>query len=375
MGTALKITHFDRVPFSESRREYTDEGFLKAPARTARTGIQEYLASELGLDGDPRRIVNVYRPPEEVFAVDSLESYDGVDVTNDHPTELVNAENFKQLTIGHVSGSATQDGDFVLANLIIKDADSIKLVESGKAQLSAGYTAEYSAETGTTVDGVEYEFVQRSIKLNHVALVNNPRAGSMARILDNQMEKAMSKVTLDNGRAIELEDSQAALVADSIQRLTDSAKAATDAKDATQAQLDSANERIEQLEAKCTDEAISGRVAAIAKTTDSARKVAGKDFTSDSMDTVEIKREALAIAQPKRDWADKSAAYVEAAFDQKEEEMEDEEEEEESKEKDAKDSREKLAQDMAATVKPAKVVDAKAEFESRFTNAWKKGES
>ncbi|MGL5729314.1 MAG: DUF2213 domain-containing protein, partial [Plesiomonas sp.] len=60
----------DRASYSITQREYTPEGFLRVPGHVARPGIQQYLASELGLDGDPNRIVNVYRPPEEVFSTD-----------------------------------------------------------------------------------------------------------------------------------------------------------------------------------------------------------------------------------------------------------------------------------------------------------------
>lgn len=368
----MKITVSDRTPLNVSQREYTDEGFLKAPARTARTGIQQYLASELGIsDRSPTDIVSVYRPADQVFNADSLASYDGVDITDDHPSEMVNADNYKELTVGHVSGPAVQDGDYVKANLIVKDAEAIKLVESGKAQLSAGYTAEYVNSPGTTSDGVDYEFIQSDIKINHVALVDSPRAGSMARIFDNQMENPMSKVTLDNGRAIELDEKDSALVQDSIDRLKETAKAATDAKDAIQAQLDSANEQLESLKAATSDEAIAARVAAVAKTLDSAKKIGGAEFSCDSVDPVEIKRAALELAMPKRDWSDKSAAYVEAAFDQKAEEMEDEEEKEEADKKASEDSRKALAQDMASAQDAKATVDARQAGIDSMQSAWK----
>ena len=367
----MKISHFDRVPLGSSKREYTDEGFLKAPARTARTGIQQYLAKELELDGDPMRVVNVYRPADQVFSGDSLASYNGVDITDDHPSEMVNSANYKALTIGHISGSATQDGDYVLANIILKDATAIKLVESGKAQLSAGYTAEYKKESGITADGAPYEFIQTDIKINHVALVDNPRAGSMARIFDKQLEKTMIKIVLDNGRAVELDDGVAAQVEDSIARLTASAKTAKDSLDTIQAKLDVADEKMVKLEAECTDAAIAARVSAIAKTTDSARKVAGKDFTCDSVDPVEIKRAAMVIAKPSMDWADKSDAYVSAAFDMKAEEVEDEDEEEEKKKDKAKESFRNLAKDMAAIVVDKNVVDARTKSNETLCNAWK----
>ena len=43
----------DRQTYKTTHREYTDEGFLRAPGRVAKTGIQKYLRRELGLDGNP----------------------------------------------------------------------------------------------------------------------------------------------------------------------------------------------------------------------------------------------------------------------------------------------------------------------------------
>ena len=118
----MRIDITDRQTYRASSREYTDEGFLRVPAKVARTGIQEYLARELQLPGDPNRIVRVMRPPEEVFAPESLESLNGVDVTIHHPKEgVVTSKTFKRDSIGNVKGPGKQDGDFVNADLIIKD--------------------------------------------------------------------------------------------------------------------------------------------------------------------------------------------------------------------------------------------------------------
>ena len=43
-----------------SERKYTDEGFLVVPARISRTGIQQYLAIEMGLqDRNPEDVIRV----------------------------------------------------------------------------------------------------------------------------------------------------------------------------------------------------------------------------------------------------------------------------------------------------------------------------
>src|SRR3990167_3187067 len=48
-----------------AERELTLEGFLKAPAKIFRTGVQQYTKLELGIDAS-LDIVRLYRSPEEV---------------------------------------------------------------------------------------------------------------------------------------------------------------------------------------------------------------------------------------------------------------------------------------------------------------------
>lgn len=366
----MKVSLFDRGAYTISQREYTPEGFLKVPGRVARTGIQDYLASELGLDGNPLRIVKVYRPEEEVFSSDSLASYAGVDVTDDHPDGLVTSKTFKSVTVGTVVESGVKDGDYVVANLIIKDETAIKNIESGKSELSAGYTAEYVNEPGVTADGVEYEFIQRDIRINHVALVDKARAGAMARIFDKQVEVNMAKVTLDNGRAIELEDAIAAQVEDCISRLTAQAKENKDTADGLQAKFDSVSEELVEAKKLGSADAVAAKVKAVSEAMDSARKLAGAEFTCDSVDAIEIKRAALSAKKDSVDWSAKSEAYIEAAFDMEMEKEVEDEEEEEAKKKAAADSQAKLAADMALKNKD-KPSPSQA-FADGMTSAWKK---
>lgn len=334
MGEAVMTTCtvFDRVSHRITHREYTDEGFLKVPGRVARTGIQEYLARELGLDGDPNRIVRVYRPEDEVFNDSSLSTYDGATVTNDHPKDLVTAKNYKAVTVGEVRGAGRRDGDFVVCDLIIKDQKTIDDINAGKCELSAGYTAEYVHGPGTTADGQDYEYTQRNIIINHQAVVTKARAGGIARVFDHNPGGNTMPVliTTDSGRSVDVADpANAQVVADSFDRLLKRATDAESKADKAQAAADSATEKLGEAVKASSDETIKARVTAISSTHALARKVAGDGFTCDSLDVIEIKRAALAVALPKRDWSDKSAGYVEAAFDAESEKDDDEDDKDE----------------------------------------------
>jgi len=373
----MQITINDRKSFAlDSQRIYTDEGFLRVPGKAARTGIQDYLACELGLkDRDPNSIVKVYRPADEVFKDESLATYLGADVTNDHPSSLVNADTYRNTSVGVVTSVGRQENDFVVVDMVIKHKDAIKAVESGKCELSAGYTAIYDDTPGMTLDGEAYDFRQTSIKINHVAIVDRARAGMMARIFDEKTGGNMPvNITLDSGRVIDVADAaNAQLVADAFDRSEKRVKDAEAARDTAQALYDSAQEQITELQQKCSDEAIKARVEQLARVTTLARKVAGDAFTCDSMDHVEIMRSALTAKLPTRDWASKSAAYVEAAFDQASEK---EDEEEESKDAGGNGKKRKMGDQYAQlSVDAAKVQqtsdDMMIQRKKNLANAWK----
>src|SRR5690606_16899412 len=151
-------------------------------------------------------------------------------------------------------------GDFVTADLIVKDADAIKMVEDrGYVELSAGYTAEYEHSPCTTDDGTAYDYIQRNIRINHAAHLpaGAARAGRQARIFDNQPKgNTMSKITLDSGRSVEVQDeATAALVSDYIDRLKKQVTDSTAEIDKRQATIDGQAEQITKLQAATADAA------------------------------------------------------------------------------------------------------------------------
>ncbi len=307
----------DTFDFAPSSRQYLDNGFLRVTGKAARTGVYKYLASEIGVtDRAPNSVVNVLRSAEEVFNPASLDTYPNVDMTNDHPSELVDAKTFKATSVGHVV-SAKQAGDFVELDMIIKDADAIKDIESGKAQLSPGYKTEYVPEVGTfDATGENYEFKQTGIVINHVALVKRGRGGEQVRIDDNQGVPTMSVKVMFDGQALEVADEASAkLVTDALEGMALKVKDAESKAEKEEAAKDEAEEKLKAEKEKTTDAAISARVDSVLSVKANAVKIVGDSFTCDSMDTLTIQREALKLKRTAIDWDAKSAVYVESAFD------------------------------------------------------------
>ena len=87
-----------RLSENISRRE--PEGYLLClNVPVARTGTQEYLPEELGLSGRGE-LIPVYRPEEEVFSPETIASFEGMPVTNDHPPNGVDSGNIRALQKG-----------------------------------------------------------------------------------------------------------------------------------------------------------------------------------------------------------------------------------------------------------------------------------
>lgn len=239
----------DRISIS-SRRVVTDEGYLRVPGVMARTGIQEYKAFELGLDKavgmSPMQTVRLYRPPEEVFAPDSMASFEGVPITIDHPKDGVNDGNWQRLSKGDVRGITEDseplpDGERSMSGeLTIRSRDAIKLLNSGKkTELSNGYSFELDLTPGMTPSGKAYDGVQRKIRGNHLALVDAARCGSACRIADSSSkgDKVMKTIVVD-GIPVEVDDTAAAVI-EKLQKQVVAAETATKtATDAATAEKD-----------------------------------------------------------------------------------------------------------------------------------------
>lgn len=316
-----------------SERKYTDEGFLVVPARISRTGIQEYLAVEMGLqDRNPTDVIRVFRPEEEVFADASLASFANKPVTNNHPPELVNAANAKEYSVGHAGPEVVRDGSFAKTELFVIDAQSIEDIESGKAELSNGYTADIDWTPGVSPDGEQYDAVQRNIKGNHIAIVERGRAGRDCRVADqlpNSGDKlAMAKITID-GVDYEVSDQAAQAVGKLHTRLKDAEMSAEEKekerkakedemeamKEKEKATKDSHKQELESLKKQIpTADALDKLVAERTELVDKARKVM-PEIEWEGKDTDTLMKEVVAAKCDNVQMDSVSADYIRARFD------------------------------------------------------------
>ena len=305
----------------------TADGYLVGNVACAKIGIQQYHGSEIG-KGDG--LVNVYRDESEVFALDSLASFVGKPVTNDHPPVEVKANNWKQFAVGSIGEDVLRDGEHIKVPVTLMDADTIKAVQNGKREISMGYTAELEWVDGVTPDGQAYQAKQKNIRINHLAIVDKGRAGSTCRIGDalwgdtspnnNTGEKPVAtRTVMVDGLPIEITDN-GALAIEKLQqdkaaaeKLTlDSQKAAEKVIADKDTQLAAKDAEIDALKAKqLTDADIDAKVAARSELIATAKAIHDADYGGKS--DAEIK--ALAVSANGVDIKDKPQAYVDASFD------------------------------------------------------------
>ena len=81
--------------------------------------------------------------------------------------------------IGTILSEGERSGDDVRAEIVIHDTDSMK--SAGLKELSLGYNLDLD-ETPGVWNGQRYDAVQKNIRINHLALVREARAGEQARL-------------------------------------------------------------------------------------------------------------------------------------------------------------------------------------------------
>jgi hypothetical protein len=188
-------------------RGLTPEGFLLCrDVPIARVGTQLYGPGETPLEPGPDGVVYIDREPEEVFRPETIGSFAGKAVVNEHPMDEygvrcdVTPANWRELVVGVLLNPRQGiglDEDVLLADLLITDPLAMDLIGAGKVQVSCGYSADYE-ELGPGRGR------QVGIIGNHIALVDQGRCGPRCAIGDAPPIEAVSHDTPSEGEGLML---------------------------------------------------------------------------------------------------------------------------------------------------------------------------
>jgi hypothetical protein len=339
----MSLQFTDTLELGKPRR--TKDGYLAVRAKAARTGVYQYAGREVDPDNAhglrDLATVNVLRDEKTVFDAAAAHSFIGKPITDDHPSEAVNASNWKDHARGTIMGAKWEEGGYLAFDLLLTDGAAIAKVDAGKRELSNGYAAELEFGDFAAADGTNCQARQTSIVGNHIALVDRGRAGPECRIsdggnelfqtcdaapvilsnLDAPEEKPVKKIMID-GLQVDLYDVAAVEVAiGKVQgqlttALADKATAETQVATLTtdKATLEAKVTTLEKqvADAKLTPQQLRDAAAAFARTTDKA-KALGVTVT-DSMDEPAIMKAVVLakVGDAAKDWND---AQVTASFE------------------------------------------------------------
>lgn len=308
MITLTDTIALDAAAFTDGKLSRTSDGYAVMECPVARSGIQEYLAAEMGdafKDRDPRSVVRVYRPDDVIFGDASLQGYAHKPLTNDHPPEQVTADNWKKYAIGHTGDEVTVREKRVRVPMLMADAAAISDVEAGKREWSAGYSVSFDVASGTTPDGQAYDAIVTGQKINHIALVDRGRAGPDCRIGDKHSasddalkeNRQMAEVKMtDGGIPFTVADATAEAVVSKIIAARDKAVAdlaeVVTARDTLQGEKVVLEQKLK--DAEVTPAKLQVLADARAKVIADAKRIA-PEIVTDGKTDAEIRKMAVAV--------------------------------------------------------------------------------
>ena len=166
-------------------RQVDDNGYITVRDNPIiRAGVFPYAGSQLP-GGDPNQIYNVYRPIEELTRPETLASLAGLPIIDEH--EMLGDKYNRSPEQRGVHGATLENisvrGLDILAPLRIFSSTLKSLIDAGKKELSLGYRCRFEKSAGEFA-GIAYNYIQRDILGNHLALVTQGRNGTV--VLDQQ---------------------------------------------------------------------------------------------------------------------------------------------------------------------------------------------
>ena len=184
---------------AESKRTYDDNGFLHVSiSPLTRVQVAPYHGSEIpgwqSLGLDPERIYKGYRSAEELSKPETIESVNGIPIQLMHHMDY--ADNPAKATrVGSTGTDAAFHDPYLTNSLHIQDKKAIDRINDGSMrELSLAYRYKPIFTAGVSPDGEKYDFLMTDISANHLALVDEGRAGHEVLVYDSKEgEKSMAE--------------------------------------------------------------------------------------------------------------------------------------------------------------------------------------
>ena len=181
---------YDTVPV-DSVRTVDDNGYLHVGvSNITKEQVAPYLGREipgfekLGLK--PDEIYNVYRPASELSRPATVASLNGIPILLKHAPD--SAAEPATNRVGSTGTDAKWEPPYLTNSLHIQDADAIRRINDGTMrEISMGYFYTPVLKHGE-FRGEPYDLIMTDIACNHVALVEEGRAGPDVLVKDSALK-------------------------------------------------------------------------------------------------------------------------------------------------------------------------------------------
>jgi hypothetical protein len=162
----------------------TPEGYLICKnVPIGRVGTMDYLGSELPQEFNlpANDIFHVFRTADSLFSKETIASFEGKPITDNHPTNNLTVDTASIIGRGHLQ-NVHPEGKNLVGDLYITDNGLINQIENNnKREVSCGYDAGWRMNEDGKIEQID-------IVGNHVAVVNSGRAGHSVAIKDSSPE-------------------------------------------------------------------------------------------------------------------------------------------------------------------------------------------
>lgn len=185
-----------------TKRTYDNNGWLEVTDNPiSKVGVFDYLGAEIGAPV-PDKIYRVLRPPEELASEATINSFKLTPFIIEHEMLGKHATPAEKKGIQGVIGENVYfDPPYLRANIKIFSDVALSNIDSGKIDLSPGYRSKYEFTSGI-YEGQHYDVIQRHLRGNHLALVDEGRTGPDVAVQDHLV------ITIDTKELIRMNEEE-----------------------------------------------------------------------------------------------------------------------------------------------------------------------
>lgn len=337
------LTRYDTAPINRITQD-AQTGFVHITnVPIACVGVFPYMKADNSVEMEAKL-------PTELLSEGTVSSANSKPITDNHPDELVTQVNARNYMKGFTATNAHVENDKLKVDMTITDKSLIDEINKGKQELSIGFETEVVPKKGE-YKGVAYDSVQRNIRINHVAVVEQGRAGHSVRLLGDSAEmveqdahetkgKRMdtTKVRLDGadvtvatadadkiikldadnaGKAKKIAELEAQIEEKKkeLDELKGEAEEEKKNADAAQAKADAAEKELDSLKKEYSGDAMQKAVNDRLNLVGKIKPYLGDSYDFNDKTDKQLKLDTITALDSSIDLKDKSDDYINAYFD------------------------------------------------------------